>query len=208
MNKIQILPVGNKYTRDGQVISHEPLLKSEVWRKSPEQLQHSRLLEAFRQCDRCPLGAKTKVIMHGKQETTINIPSVCSFYEKHKTICPVDKLSYVQIVKEYYSVIDTPQYTEELGKYLMQNIISDAAISRDVDMIEKGRPGFITNKHNETAVRLFDSIVKLKTGGDKHLHLHSENLAEQIVDGMFNDVVDIKKDVKDKQTTLGELNGI
>ena len=183
MNQLPV--VENKYTHDAIAISNEPILKSAILRMLPSQLQHSKLLETFRQCNRCPLGAKTKIIQIGKEQKTIQIPAVCSYYEKDKKTCPIDKIQYVELVKDYYMVLDTPEYEEEIAKYLMTNIVSDAMMARDVDVIEKGRPGFTTNKHMETAVRLFDSIVKLKTGSSKHLHLHSENVADKLVDMMF-----------------------
>ncbi|MEK6878057.1 MAG: hypothetical protein AABY22_00535, partial [Nanoarchaeota archaeon] len=120
-------------------------------------------------------------------------PSICSYYVKDNKICPVDKNKYIELVKDYYTILDTPEYEAEISKYLMTSVVSDAMLSRDVDMIEKGRPGFTTNKHMETAVKLFDSMVKLKTGGSKHLHLHSENVADKLVDMMFEKgkVIDI-----------------
>ena len=202
----QLPIVQNKLTKDAIVISNEPILKSAITRMSPSQLQHSKLLETFRQCNRCPLGAKIKIIQMGKEQKTIQIPAVCSYYEKDKKICPVDKSQYIELVKDYYKILDTPEYEEEIAKYLMTNIISDAMMTRDVEVIEKGRPGFTTNKHMETAVKLFDSMVKLKTGGDKHLHLHSENVADKLVDMMFDEqpkLINIEKN--NNQKTLNSF---
>jgi len=209
---LKILPVvKSKYSTDTHVISNEPLLKSAIMTTAPEMLQHSKLLETFRQCNRCPLGQKTKVIMIGKEQKTIQIPAVCSMYEEGKKCCPVDKVHYIALVKDYYKCLDTPEYEEEMAKYLMTNILSDAIMSRDVDVIEKGRPGFTTNKHMETAVKLFDSIVKLKVGSDKHLHLHGENIADKIVDAMITShvpVIDIPvQEENKKQKTLNEFEG-
>ena len=145
--------------------------------------------------------------MMGTDKKTIQIPAVCSMYEQDKKYCPVDKDQYILLVKDYYKFIDTPEYEAEMAKYLMTNVLSDAMMARDIDVIETGRPGFVTNKHMETAVKLFDSIVKLKVGSDKHLHLHSENIADKIVDAMFTvqvPVINIPTENKN-QKTLNEF---
>ena len=56
----------------------------------------------------------------------------------------------------------------------------------------------------ETAVKLFDSIVKLRTGSEKHLHLHSkEDIAERLIDEIIGVTFDNNKD----QKTLGDFGG-
>ena len=206
-NKLKILPVvERKYTKEAHAISQEPLLKNLVIRQNVNKLQHSRLLNAFRQCNRCPLGAKTKVVMQGKEQTTIVLPAVCSYYVKDNTECPVDKRNYVILLKEYYNVVDQPEYIEDLGKLLMKNALSDASMARDVEVIERGRPGHFTNVHEERAVKVFDSVVKLRTGGGKHLHLHGadEEVIKQTRDEAIAEfikgqqVIDVKE-VKDEQ---------
>ena len=207
MNIQPLAVIERKYTNEARIISNEPVLKAMILRH-PERLQHSRLLETFRQCNRCPLGAKTKVLMFGKDQKTISIPAVCSYYEKDKKICPVDKTQYIELMQDYYKSIETPEYEKEIFKYLLTASVSDAMIARDIDMMEKGKPGFTTAKHMEQAIKLFGEIVKLKTGGDKHLHLHQENIAEQIINAVFEEkpkIINIEKN--NNQKTLDNFGG-
>ena len=198
---MRTLPVvERKYTTTAHVLSQEPLLKNLVIRHNFNSIQHSKLLNAFRQCDRCPLGERTKVIMQGKQQTTITLPAVCSYYVKGNKDCPVDKKNYVVMLREYYHVVDSPEYMEDLGKLLMKNALSDGAMARDVEVVERGRPGHFTNVHEERAVKVFDSMVKLKTGGGKHLHLHGreEEIIKQTRDDAILDFIKGQKMEEEK----------
>lgn len=187
---------------------HEELLKSAVLRYDNLSLQHSRLVKAFRQCNRCPLGERTKVLIQNKKENIITIPAICSYYEKNSRSCPVDIDSYVSSLKEYYNVVDSPEYIEEMGKFLLKNAVSDAVLARDIEVIEKGAPGFKTNLHEERAAKIFDSIVKLKIGGEKHLHVHNDmadRLVEQVMGhNIFRPIIDRQKKVDEFDDVVEE----
>mgnify|MGYP001593378714 CR=1 FL=1 len=206
-----MIPKDKQYTFGAQVIKNEPLLKSMVVRRNFEQLQHSKLIDAFRQCDRCPLGEKEKVVQQGKQQIPIKIPATCSYYKKGNKDCPVDKTLYIISLKEYYDVVDTPEYMEEMGKFLMKNAVSDAAMTRDIETIQKGYPGFMTMKHSENAIKVYDSIVKFKIGSDKHLHVHQQNdLTEQMLKESFAMPEAVPEEKKEdiKQKKLCDFSGL
>lgn len=183
---VDIVPViDSKNPMHAYVQKHgDGLLKKALLRQDPQTLQHSKLLKLFRVCDKCPLGEKKKMVKQGKQEIEIKIPASCSYFEKGRKDCPVGVSDYIAVVKEYYHVVDSPQFIEEAAKFLMKNAISDASMARDVEVLEKGRPGFTTDMHETRAVKVFEAIAKMKGAPEQHLHVHS--LADEMVNRMFD----------------------
>ena len=160
--------------------------------------QHSKLLKKVRKCKVCPLGQRTHIITVNGKTVEKTMPAKCAYYmapeTKNGTKCILPVTDFIRDATIYYRIgreIDTMALQEAVT----QQAIRDAMVNRDVDMIEKGKPGFYTKEFTKLALDSLEGMNKIKFGGvNQHSHVHvGENMARMMLDQKDGDEKDDKK---------------
>ncbi len=176
--------------------------------------QHSKLLEKFRKCNKCPFGVKKKTITKNGKLTEVIISASCTEYQKDKRSCPIGKQKYIYLLRDFYSKnLDDPRVLMvEIAKQVGRNAVSDAAVARDAEFIERAKPGFYSNIHEERALKAADTLNKiLQPQVQRHLHGHVGDAGgdvDSLADKLVGKIIDLpQKGKEDKNENEKQKEG-
>jgi len=158
--------------------------------------EHSKLLDKMRKCNRCPLGAKEiEYIVNGKKIVK-PIREKCDFYRKNGAKCPIGKVDYIAKMHCYLELEKMGWDESEVAKAITLDAISDANMSKQVEMMIKGHPGFYSNLHSNRALDAIKASHEMKFGKRQIVGLVGDGTGNIIVKKLFEDM-DKKKVVEE-----------
>lgn len=137
-------------------------LKTVIMCGAMRGISRTRLLDKVRTCNKCPLGPKSYERFVKGEYININMPARCTHHKKDQK-CIIDKQEHVKKLKTYWKI------GEKLDSIALQETITyqmleDAEINREMDILEKGKPGVMVHKFSELAADTIDKVNKLKFG--------------------------------------------
>ena len=141
----------------------------------------SKLLKHFRKCNNCPL--RPKVVetydKNSGEKVNVSIPGKCQSYEQDGK-CPVKQDDYVKKIQLYYKIGEKLD-TIALQNKLTYDMLENAEIAKETEMLKNRQPGFYASKFQELASKNLDSVNKLKFG-ETHKNLNvNVDLTDTIV---------------------------
>ena len=129
----------------------------------------SRILNAFRQCDMCPLAPKVVEKRIKGERVNVTMPGKCPYFQQHhECIFPQDV--FIKKLRTYYKFIKHHS-TLELQEYLTYEMLENAELAKETEMLRFRTPGLNTAKFQELASKNLTDMNKL-IHGEKHQNLN------------------------------------
>lgn len=153
--------------RQGDIIDASPPYKEEskLKRAVLSDASNSMYLDLFRNCDVCPLRPKTETRIINGKEKQFTKPGRCINYREGGK-CSLDKQDMKDRLRHYYDVYETAD-SVAIHEAVTFEILKDAQMSRETELMKNRQPGHYTHKFMELAVRSLESLNKQKFG-EKH----------------------------------------
>lgn len=161
----------------------------------------SKVLGMVRQCDNCPL--RTKIIKRRINDklTTITHYSTCPGYKKGKKECMFNIRNYIKKMGVFFDIIEKLNGVELQKAFIMQSLM-DADAAREMETLEKGYPGLLTDKHMERAMRYTADVNKLMIGEKVEIDVKGEVKVEKdYSDDQLRRIADIMLEKAEKGKT-------
>lgn len=163
--------------------------------------RHSKILKRLRQCDKCPLGESIQHIMIKGQKVPITTEAKCKFYEKGTLECPIDHDVYLERVKSWMKIQAIS--AKEFHKALTFQAAMDAEVSRQVETVTKGHPGFYTKAHSELAMKGAEKQMQIEEGHNVNIKVEGtlsiKDLMSEIIDTTAEKVIEVEPEEEDEE---------
>ena len=148
--------------------------------------QYSKLLPQIRKCKFCPLGVKKlKYEANNRFVTTESFP-ICKFYmapeTRNGTKCVLDVSDFLRRIQTWYDVSKRDPIAFQ--QKLITQVIADAEVNREVDMLTEGKPGIMAMKNMELALKYTDSMNKPQIGVNVNVDA-SSSFGKKMLDEAF-----------------------
>ena len=133
-------------------------------------------------CGKCPLGAR-EVIRYIKNEPVkFFIPAKCRYYAIDNSKCNYQPVDFIAKIRTLQRLEKAGWDETKIMEMLSQDAISDAAMCREVEFMETGKPGTGTERFQEQAIGATEKLHKMKYGEvNKNLNVNVD-LSQQILD--------------------------
>lgn len=128
---------------------------------------YSRLLKKVRKCSVCPLRPR-EVTIRGQ---TITTQPRCSLYNpdpKHK--CPVGAEEFIERSRIYYEFLEKNDINQLMAAIALEQQ-ARSQIAEQVEIVEKGHPGFYALEYSKAAADILDRVQK-NTQGEKRINVN------------------------------------
>ena len=156
----------------------------------------SKVLKRLRKCDKCPLGAKeTKYYVNSKEKILFR-PAKCQYYTSGNIKCPFGITDFANRMKIYVELEKKGWDEAEVAKALTFDALSDAAMSRQVEMVTGGQSKGYTHLHSNRALEAIKASHEMKFGKRQVVGLVDGGTSNIIVKKLFEDM-DKKKVVEE-----------
>lgn len=194
VSKEKAVPVNKKHKKKGPITI---VSKLKATLHGMKDGQHSRLLKHFRKCGNCPLGKKDDTRIINNREMKFTKPAVCPYYNTTNKKCPIDNREYINSLKSFFAIYDEEKEEVAIVKELSKMAMADSIMSRDVEVVTKGHPGFYTDLHSRRAVEAAEKSYKMQYG-DKSVVTQIQTTPDEVLDRIKkfkkdeDDVVDVE----------------
>lgn len=145
--------------------SEERKLRQMVRSGKLKKGKNSYYLDLFRTCDICPLRPKTETRIVNGQQKQFTKPGRCPNYNPGRK-CTLDKKKFIDRLERYYDIYEKYD-TLAVHEAVTFEILEDAQMARQTELLKNRQPGHYTHKFMELAVRSMESLNKQKFG-EKH----------------------------------------
>ncbi len=171
-------------------------LKSLIMCGNLKPTSKSPLLNRMSKCDKCTLRPRTEIrtLPGGKSYKETILASRCTDY-KQGAKCPLPQGVFIDKLKFYYEVGEKLD-SEAMNKAILYEALENMTLAKKTELMEDGKPSFMTLKFNELAASILHNREKI-VHGEKHR-----------VEADINSkvaVIDIGKLLKEKRESIDKF---
>ena len=165
-NKNSGQPGGNPNIRNIRktgAITPEGKLKTLITSRMLIPKSNSKILNMFKHCDKCPLGARElKDVDARGNDIKVFIPAKCNVYEKGSD-CNLDQGMMIKKLQVYFKIGEEGD-TLQLQRALTYGMLENAELAKMEEIATENKPGNYAARFQEIAAKNLTDINRIQFG--------------------------------------------